>query len=1057
MDFLETYGFELENSASCVHSSEDENKNNDKWKKKNKKFNPYDLSEFINKPTVTVTTNTPKGKTANMSKPSLITDVRKVSNVEDVTEENIFDMDAEQLNNIMFGASKPETKVETKPEKKVDPPTTEENAEENAEEDEEENAEEDEEENAEEEKETPVTPPPETPVTPPPETPVTPPPETPVSTTNTRKPPTRREIVEMLQEFCFVMGSFKLGARILRDDNDNPIGIKKEPKGLPINWREPKTAKVDLSNSGFYVLTGTISNCIVIDIDDPENEIAKRIMAYGDEQCDLIVKTNKGYHYYFAYDPTFPTPLHADKLGFPCDLLTTGSMVYAPPTAYRNPLTGGMVHYQIKRIPKERKGRILAPMSEELRSCILHNMKIVAKGKSNTSIPHSEKAAKVTKVTNDMAEMGIEDGEIIAVGEIGTDKNTPTEYEIRTVLMNVEPTRWDTYENRQKLGYYLKHTYDNSDLMHEVLSKNYGKYAKNEAELFYRRLKLDTKREKVATLNSFWDWIHLDNRAIHHRLIYDVGTSKNPLLPQDNDPYSKFQIHTLIELVDDINKSKRGGILRHEFNFSRPVQYFNIHHVYLTTHSELYRIAKGDDQIHIKNIKNYLAGIKINIINEEKEDKEGEDTPKKGRGRVSKRIKAEPFLTLWMSCKFSNTADNFIFEPNTKKFEEKYKKYIDRPYNQFNGFPYDYIMDKSIPTNDFVYNPDDISPVLKHIENLTGGGEPTEYFLNWVARCLQKPYDKARVAIIIYSHAEGVGKNLLLSIIQKLFGRYFMKVSAAGEFSAQFNIDWTGKLIALTDELSIDTRQHIDRINDAITRDEMVAEVKCGARYHDIPDYMNFIFTMNIANSFRIRNSDRRYMIYNAEGSLLDEDSVQKLTEFKDDEKKLKSLYYYFITRDITNFKSRNIITTEIKLDMMLNDLPPYISMIYNDPINFAGSTYSISDLNKMGDEYALAKHLPRGWTGKRVQLDLVKFIGKYEGKAAKKKNPPVYRTKADSHVIYKFRKIAAPTLEVCARNDKNDKKMKKAYTKAVRDYEDEIREMIKGALSKNAVGIKSV
>ena len=114
--------------------------------------------------------------------------------------------------------------------------------------------------------------------------------------------------------------------------------FKKKPIGMP-NWRNITAENYKKYNrihhKGFAVLTGKLSNITVLDFDNPESY--KITLDLCPELKDsYIVKTNKGYHIYFEYDPTILTTTNAFIGCEGVDIRNDDAIVFAPPTKYMN-------------------------------------------------------------------------------------------------------------------------------------------------------------------------------------------------------------------------------------------------------------------------------------------------------------------------------------------------------------------------------------------------------------------------------------------------------------------------------------------------------------------------------------------------------------------------------------------------------------------------------------------------------------------------------------------------------------------------------------------------
>ncbi|WP_100401520.1 bifunctional DNA primase/polymerase [Bacillus sp. FJAT-42315] len=86
--------------------------------------------------------------------------------------------------------------------------------------------------------------------------------------------------------------------------------------------------RISFAHKNLGILTGRISNCIVIDIDD--EEALKRLESLGPLPRSWTVKTNRGYHFYYMYHPDAPSCTPFEKV----DILSDKKQVVAPPSIH---------------------------------------------------------------------------------------------------------------------------------------------------------------------------------------------------------------------------------------------------------------------------------------------------------------------------------------------------------------------------------------------------------------------------------------------------------------------------------------------------------------------------------------------------------------------------------------------------------------------------------------------------------------------------------------------------------------------------------------------------
>ena len=116
--------------------------------------------------------------------------------------------------------------------------------------------------------------------------------------------------------------------------------------------------------------------------------------------------------------------------------------------------------------------------------------------------------------------------------------------------------------------------------------------------------------------------------------------------------------------------------------------------------------------------------------------------------------KKRDFIDLWLEDPNHRTKDEMKFDP---------KMVDDNKYNMYKGSVYKKAESNIEEKNNIFFK------LLKHISN-----DPIvyEYFKCWISHIVKTPYKKTNVAIILYSHIGGVGKNAITDALCKLFKNY---------------------------------------------------------------------------------------------------------------------------------------------------------------------------------------------------------------------------------------------------------------------------------------------
>ena len=120
--------------------------------------------------------------------------------------------------------------------------------------------------------------------------------------------------------------------------------IKKKPIGMP-NWRTINKQNCLFFNTGsaYAVVTGEMSNLTIFDFDS-KVDYERLIEKHPDLKTYKTIKTNKGFHIWFTYDPDYKTTVDCFNDYKGVDIRNDAGIVFCPPTKYMMP-NGSIVEY----------------------------------------------------------------------------------------------------------------------------------------------------------------------------------------------------------------------------------------------------------------------------------------------------------------------------------------------------------------------------------------------------------------------------------------------------------------------------------------------------------------------------------------------------------------------------------------------------------------------------------------------------------------------------------------------------------------------------------------
>jgi len=224
-------------------------------------------------------------------------------------------------------------------------------------------------------------------------------------------------------------------------------------------WKEESDRLTNLKAGTHYALiTGKRGGISVIDIDDPNTETAKELMDLMTD-CNMVAKTNKGYHYCYKYtDEVKQTTSEEYKI----DIRNDGGIIFCQPTTlwYKGDC---LANYEWIKEPMEDD-------IEEIPTEVLDYLKgldprfvkgVVDQPKLTFSEPTSPKPEVVVATVNEpvvIPPTPKEEHELISVAMALPDsvlKNYQDWLDIGIIFFNKKLTcaDWDKVSNRPGIGY----------------------------------------------------------------------------------------------------------------------------------------------------------------------------------------------------------------------------------------------------------------------------------------------------------------------------------------------------------------------------------------------------------------------------------------------------------------------------------------------------------------------------------------------------------------------------------------------------------------------------
>jgi hypothetical protein len=170
-----------------------------------------------------------------------------------------------------------------------------------------------------------------------------------------------------------------------------------------------------------------------------------------------------------------------------------------------------------------------------------------------------------------------------------------------------------------------------------------------------------------------------------------------------------------------------------------------------------------------------------------------------------------------------------------------------------------------------------------------------EYFLNWLAHLIQRPYKKIGTALVIGGKS-GTGKTIIINKIIEIFNtKYCSVITNNYAVNNIFNGWMRNKLLVNFNEIEMNEKDMEGNLKGWITDNIITWHIKNKTEFDGI-NYANFIFTTNANLMIKIKDDNRRYVITRT----AEKESTDYYTSLADVPAGI--VYDYLLKRDISNF-----------------------------------------------------------------------------------------------------------------------------------------------------------
>lgn len=317
------------------------------------------------------------------------------------------------------------------------------------------------------------------------------------------------------------------------------------------------------------------------------------------------------------------------------------------------------------------------------------------------------------------------------------------------------------------------------------------------------------------------------------------------------------------------------------------------------------------------------------------------------------------FIDVWLTDQNQKTYNKIVFDPSFKSIN---------CFNYFNGFKYS--EGESALLN---------NPFLNLLKRLCNDQKTYDYFVDWIAHIIQRPFKKTNIAVILYSNVKGVGKNCIVDGITKLLKGYSAHVETIEDITKNFNSHLVNKLFIYGDEIKASTKCISDKLKQVITRPTQNMEKK-GKDAFEIEDYTNWLFTTNNRDAFKVEQGDRRLFFVECISEKLNKELSTEYYKYIEDEDEMTKLFNFFKNHDITyNIGTEPPPSSRMKNELEYETKQAYIQMLYKQPRDIINNRFTSQKLYEKSKAFATSNYLNHSYSITEFGTEMSKILKQFK------------------------------------------------------------------------------
>lgn len=218
--------------------------------------------------------------------------------------------------------------------------------------------------------------------------------------------------------------------------------------------------------------------------------------------------------------------------------------------------------------------------------------------------------------------------------------------------------------------------------------------------------------------------------------------------------------------------------------------------------------------------------------------------------------------------------------------------------------------------------------------------EQRKWFMQWLAYPIQHPGAKLHQAIFIYSHSQGIGKNLLIEpFIQNIYGDENYSGIGGDVLEEIYNSWITRKQFVFVDEVYAgnvaERRKAMNRINRYVTEHQTNVREMYTPR-HVLKNCANIYMSSNHSDGLMLSDKDRRFFVIQGPAEALADTEYAEILKFAVSKKGIGQVLNHLLEVDLEGFNPHaHAPKTAAKLDAVVSAQDGsdyYVGLLKNNP-----------------------------------------------------------------------------------------------------------------------------